>query len=86
MPQATEETSNLDKHHRASPSPTPWAQSWISTAPQTPSPGNFLSSDRPEMQVLSIRAFHLPYPATPGPGGPNNSQKVPRARADLMAN
>lgn len=31
---------------RASPSPTPWAQSWISTAAQTPSPGNFLSSSK----------------------------------------
>lgn len=44
MPQAAEEMSNLGKPHRASPSPTPWAQSWISTAAQTPSPGNFLSS------------------------------------------
>lgn len=77
MPQATEETSNSDKPHRASPSPTPWAQSWIRTAPQTPSPRNFLSSDRPEMQVLSIRAFHLPTPLPPALEARTTARKHP---------
>lgn len=88
MLQATEETSNLGKTHRVSPSPTPRAQSWNSTAPQTPSPGNFVSSDRHRSAGSLHQGLPPPPPPTPAPspGGWNNTLQGPRACADKMAN
>ena len=86
MLQATEETSNLGKTYSVSPSPTPWAQSWNSTAPQTPSPGNFASSDRHRSAGSLHQGLPPPPPPYPCPRPWRPEQHPARAQGPCRQN